>query len=72
MTTAAERRRRIQVRVFSTQAAHEREDAAYWTALPVAERVRLVWELSELQYRLRGEIPDQSGLPRSVARVHRP
>jgi len=34
--------------------------------------VLLVWSLSEAQYRLRGEFPDESGLPRSVARVHRP
>jgi hypothetical protein len=70
--TASERRRRIQVRVHPTLANHDREDAAYWAALPVAERVLLVWTLSERQYQLRGEIPDESGLPRSVARVHRP
>lgn len=34
---------------------------------PVAERVLLVWTLSEAQYRRRGEFPDESGLPRSVA-----
>jgi hypothetical protein len=72
MSTAAERRRRIQVRVYATLAAHDREDAAYWAALPIAERVLQVWTLSEAQYRLRGEFRDESGLPRSVARVHRP
>lgn len=72
MTTASERRRRIQVRVYSTLAAHDRADAAYWAALPVAERVLHVWTLSEAQYRLRGALPDESGLPRSVARVYRP
>jgi hypothetical protein len=71
MTTASERRRRIQVRVYSTLAAHDRDDAAYWAALPVDERVRQVWTLSEAQYRLSGEFPDESGLPRSVARVRR-
>ena len=47
-------------------------EGASWAALPVAERVLQVWRLSEAQYRLRGDYPDASGLPRSVARVHRP
>ncbi|HUR34815.1 MAG TPA: hypothetical protein VM032_13530 [Vicinamibacterales bacterium] len=72
MTAASERRQRIQVRVYPTLAAHDREDATYWAAVPVAERVLLVWTMSEAQYRLHGEFPDESGLPRSVARVHRP
>jgi hypothetical protein len=72
MTAASERRHRIRARVYPTLAAHDREDAAYWAALPVAERVLQVWTLSKAQYRLRGEFPDESGLPRSVARVHRP
>jgi hypothetical protein len=72
MTTASERRHRIQVRVYPTRAAHDSEDAAYWAGLPVAQRVLQVWKLSEAHYRLRGEFPDESGLPRSVARVHRP
>jgi hypothetical protein len=59
------------VRVYPNLAAHDSEDAAYWAAVPVAQRVLLVWTLSEAQYRLRGEFPDASGLPRSVARVHR-
>jgi hypothetical protein len=67
MTPAFERRRRIQVRVYPTLPAHDREDAAWWAALPVVERVQLVWTLSEAHYRLRGELPDESGLPRSVA-----
>ena len=66
---AAERRRRMEVRLYRTIAEHDRDDAAYWAALPVAERVLQVWRLSEAQYRLRGEYPDASGLPRSVARV---
>lgn len=62
----------MQVRVYRTLAAHDHDDPAYWAALPVAQRVLLVWTLSETQYRLRGEFPDASGLPRSTARVHRP
>jgi hypothetical protein len=72
MNAASARRTRMQVRVYPTLAAHDRDDPAYWAALPVAQRVLQVWTLSEVQYRLRGEFPDESGLPRSVARVHRP
>jgi hypothetical protein len=71
MSDASERRARMQVRVYPTLAAHDRDDPAYWLALPVTERVLQVWKLSEAQYRLRGEFPDASGLPRSTARVHR-
>ncbi len=71
MDTAAARRHRMQVRVYPSLAAHDRDDASFWAALPVEERVLQVWKLSEAQWRLRGEFPDESGLPRSVARVHR-
>ena len=71
VSTPAERRNRIQVRVYATLAEHDADDAAYWAALPVEQRVLQVWKLSEAQYRLRGELPDESGLPRSIARVHR-
>jgi hypothetical protein len=64
VTDASERRQRIQVRLYPTLAAHDSADAAYWAALPVAQRVLLVWTLSEAQYRLRGEFPDESGLLR--------
>jgi hypothetical protein len=72
MDTAAARRNRMQVRVYPSLSAHDRDDARFWAALPVEERVLQVWKLSEAQWRLRGEFPDESGLPRSVARVHRP
>jgi hypothetical protein len=72
MDAAAARRNRMQVRVYPSLAAHDRDDAQYWAALPAAERVLQVWKLSEAQWRLRGEFPDESGLPRSTARVHRP
>ena len=61
----------MQVRVYSTLAEHDADDAAYWATLSVEQRVLQVWKLSEAQYRLRGEFPDESGLPRSTARVHR-
>jgi hypothetical protein len=57
----------MNVRVYSSLAAHDRDDARFWAAVPVEERVRQVWALSEAQWRLRGEFPDASGLCRSVA-----
>jgi hypothetical protein len=69
---AEERRRRMNVRLFRSHDAHQREDAAYWAALPVEVRILEVWRLSEEQWRMRGEFPDEPGLCRSVARVHRP
>ncbi len=68
---AAARQARMQIRVYRGFAEHERDDAAYWAAIPVAERVMEVWRLSEELWRLRGEFPDEPGLCRSVARVVR-
>jgi hypothetical protein len=61
----------MQVRLYAALAAHDQDDARFWAALPVADRVLQVWKLSEAQWRLAGGFPDASGLPRSVARVHR-
>ena len=72
MDAATARRERMQVRVYASLAEHGRDDAGFWAAMPVAERVLQVWKLSEAQWRLRGEFPDESGLPRSTARIHRP
>jgi hypothetical protein len=72
MDSAADRRARMEVRVFPSLAAQQQADGAYWAALPVATRVLEVWALSEEQWRLRGEFPDEPGLCRSVARIHRP
>ena len=57
----------MQVRVYPSLTAHDQDDARFWAALPVEERVLQVWKLSEAQWRLRGEFPDASGLPRSIA-----
>ena len=72
MDDATARRDRMQVRVYPSLAAHDKDDARFWATLSVDERVLQVWKLSEAQWRLRGEFPDASGLPRSTARVHRP
>ena len=72
MDDAAGRRSRMQVRVYRSSVDHDRDDAAYWQSLPIDVRVLEVWKLSEEQWRLRGEFPDEPGLCRSVARIHRP
>lgn len=69
---ARARSARMEARIYPSLAAHDRDDAAFWAAVPVAERVLQVWRLSEEQWRLRGELPDESGFPRSTARVVRP
>jgi|RhiMethySRZTD1v2_1073278.scaffolds.fasta_scaffold462914_1 hypothetical protein len=53
------------VRVYPSLSAQDRDDAQYWRAQPMNERILQVWKLSEAQWRLRGEFPDESGLPRS-------
>jgi hypothetical protein len=72
MDAASKRRARMEVRVYPSLAAHDRDDAQYWAALPADVRALQVWKLSEEQWRLRGEFPDESGLCRSTARVRRP
>jgi hypothetical protein len=72
MDAASARRKRMDVRVYPSLVGHARDDAAYWAAMPVDVRILQVWKLSEEQWRLRGEFPDASGLPRSVASVRRP
>lgn len=69
---AAERRQRMHVRIYPSLSAHDRDDAAYWRDIPVADRVLQVWRLSDEQWRLRGESPNEPGLCRSVARLRRP
>lgn len=65
------RQARMQIRVYRGFAEHARDNAAYWAAIPAAERVMEVWRLSEELWRMRGEFPDEPGLCRSVARVVR-
>jgi hypothetical protein len=67
----AERRGRITVRRFPSAAEADRHDLEFWATIPEAERVREVWRLSQEIWRLRGDLPDEPGLCRSVARVHR-
>jgi hypothetical protein len=62
----------MQVHVYPSLEAHDRDDARFWATLSPDIRVLEVWKLSEEQWRLRGEYPDEPGLCRSVTRVHRP
>ena len=73
MDPARERQTRMEVRVFRSHAEHQSADRAYWAGLSAGERVLLAWTLSEELWRLQGgELPDEPGLRRSVARVRRP
>ncbi|MCL4814602.1 MAG: hypothetical protein KJ061_19110 [Vicinamibacteraceae bacterium] len=67
----AKLRRGVTVRRFSSNAEADRHDLDYWKQIPPADRVRLAWTLSVEQWQLAGRQPDEPGLCRSVARVHR-
>jgi hypothetical protein len=58
-------------RRFASSVEADRHDLEFWLAIPEAERLRQVWQLSQELWRLRGELRDEPGLCRSVARVHR-
>jgi hypothetical protein len=66
-----ERAGRMTVRRYPSRPEADADDLAYWRQLTDAERVLQVWRLSVEQWRLKGELPDEPGLCRSVARVHR-
>ena len=65
------RERRVTVRRYASAAEADRHDLEYWLQIPEDERVLQCWRLSEEQWRLRGELPNEPGLCRSVARVRR-
>jgi hypothetical protein len=62
---------RITVRRYGSAADADRHDLEFWMQLPEAERILQVWRLSQEIWRLRGDLPDEPGLCRSVARVRR-
>lgn len=64
-------RRPITIRRFESAAEADRHDLEYWAQIPPDERVLLTWRLSEELWRLSGRFPNESGLRRSVAHVHR-
>jgi hypothetical protein len=61
----------VTVRRFLSAAEADRHDLEFWLLIPERERVVRVWTLSQELWRLRGELRDEPGLCRSVARVHR-
>ena len=69
--SAHARRARITVRRYSSAAEADQHDLEFWMQLPDAERILQVWRLSQEIWRLRGDLPDEPGLCRSVARVRR-
>jgi hypothetical protein len=70
MPSQHERRERMTLSRFQSAAEADRHDLAFWMQIPEAERVLRVWELTLEQWRL-GNLPDESGLCRSVASVRR-
>jgi hypothetical protein len=68
---ARARAARMTVARYETAAEADRHDLAFWMQMTEAERVVHAWRLSQELWRLRGDLPDEPGLCRSVARVHR-
>ncbi len=66
-----ERRARAGVRRYESAADADREDLSFWMKMSDSDRILQVWLLSEQMWRLRGDMTDEPGLCRSVARVHR-
>jgi hypothetical protein len=69
--SATRRERRVTIRRYANAAEADRHDVEYWRQLSDAERVLYAWHLSQELWTLRGELPDEPGLCRSVARVRR-
>ena len=68
---STDRAARLVTRRFESPAEADRHDIEFWLQIPERERVLQVWRLSQELWRLRGELRDEPGLCRSVARVHR-
>lgn len=64
-------RRQVTITRYASAAEADRHDADYWRQIPEDERVLEAWRLSCELWRLSGVDPDEPGLCRSVARVHR-
>ena len=66
-----ERRARASVRRYESAAEADSNDLAFWMQMSDSDRILQVWRLSEQLWRLRGDMTDEPGLCRSVARVRR-
>jgi hypothetical protein len=62
---------RIVTRRFASSEEADRHDLEFWLQIPERDRVLQVWRLSQELWRLRGELRDEPGLCRSVARIRR-
>lgn len=67
----SDRSSRITVRRYASASEADRHDAEYWMQMSDAERVLEVWRLSQELFELRGDAAYESGLSRSITRVHR-
>ena len=66
-----EGRREVTAQVFGSNAEQEAANAGYWKQLTPDERLALVWKLTEEQWRLKGDFPDEPRIQRTVVRVVR-
>jgi hypothetical protein len=67
----SDRVREITVRRYQSAADADRHDLEYWATIPPAERLHQVWRLSQELWSLRGDLPDEPRLSRSVTRLLR-
>ena len=68
---ATERRARMIVRRFNSNAEADAHDLEYWSLIPESDRALVVWQLSLEQHRLSGAPAHEPGLCRSVASLRR-
>jgi hypothetical protein len=66
-----ERTREITAQLFHSHAEQEAANAGYWKQLTPDERLDLVWRLTEEQWRLKGEFPDEPRIQRTIVRLVR-
>jgi hypothetical protein len=59
------------VQRFASAAEADRHDLAYWQAIPVEDRIALVWRLSLEQWQIATGERYEPGLHRSVASIRR-
>ncbi|HEY6508305.1 MAG TPA: hypothetical protein VIY56_09850 [Vicinamibacterales bacterium] len=59
------------VQRFASSAEADRHDLVYWQAIPVEDRIELVWQLSLEQWQLATGKPYEPGRHRSVVTIHR-
>src|SRR5438552_1414105 len=64
------RRRRASVTRYESANDADRNDLDFWRQIPEGERILQAWRLTQEQWRL-ADLPDESGLCRSVASVRR-